>query len=151
MSYSTTVLREGNGVVVSVSNEQVTTFAGVVRNEVFFVNGLVGKELFADGLISKIKALFTTAVNNRTRERNYFKKYIELLEGRISDDEFDKEIENNEDEYVITEDKEPTSEDILIALEIASSLKDVKDIEDVASLFSFKPYSMQRCLTEPKG
>lgn len=29
MSYSTTVLKKGNGVVISVSNEQVTTFAGV--------------------------------------------------------------------------------------------------------------------------
>lgn len=138
MSYSTTVLKKGNGIVVSVSNEQVTTFAGVVRNEFFFV----------DGLNSNIKELLITAVNNRTRERNYFKKYIELLEGTISDEEFDKAIEDHEDEYIIPEDKEPTIEDIQCVLEVASDLKDVNSVEDLTSLFSFKPSSMQKCLTQ---
>lgn len=135
-SYSTTVLRKGNGIVVSVSNERVTTFAGVVRNEVFFVDGINGN----------IKELLVTAVNNRTRERNYFKKYVELLEGTISDDEFDKAIEDNEDDYVISEDKEPTLEDVQCVLEMAPELKDVDSVEDLASLFSFKPNSMQKCL-----
>jgi hypothetical protein len=135
-SYSTTVLKKGNGIVVSVSNERVTTFAGVVRNEVFFV----------DGINDNIKELLVTAVNNRTRERNYFKKYVELLEGTISDDEFDKAIEDNEDDYVIPEDKEPTLEDVQCVLEMAPELKDVDSVEDLASLFSFKPNSMQKCL-----
>lgn len=135
-SYSTTVLKKGNGIVVSVSNERVTTFAGVVRNEVFFV----------DGITDNIKELLVTAVNNRTRERNYFKKYVELLEGTISDDEFDKAIEDNEDDYVIPEDKEPTLEDVQCVLEMAPELKDVDSVEDLASLFSFKPNSMQKCL-----
>lgn len=135
-SYSTTVLKKGNGIVVSVSNERVTTFAGVVRNEVFFVDGINGN----------IKELLVTAVNNRTRERNYFKKYVELLEGTISDDEFDKAIEDNEDDYVIPEDKEPTLEDVQCVLEMAPELKDVDSVEDLASLFSFKPNSMQKCL-----
>lgn len=138
ISYSTTVLKKGNGVVMSVSNEQVTTFAGVVRNEMFFVDGLVGK----------MTNLLITAVNNRTRERNYFKKYVEMLEGVISDEEFDKAIEDHEDEYVIPEDKEPTMEEIQCALEVASSLKDVNSVEDLESLFSFKPDSMQKCLTK---
>lgn len=135
-SYSTTVLKKGNGIVVSVSNERVTTFAGVVRNEVFFV----------DGITDNVKELLVTAVNNRTRERNYFKKYVELLEGTISDDEFDKTIEDNEDDYVISEDKEPTLEDVQCVLEMAPELKDVDSVEDLASLFSFKPNSMQKCL-----
>lgn len=135
-SYSTTVLKKGNGIVVSVSNERVTTFAGVVRNEVFFV----------DGITDNVKELLVTAVNNRTRERNYFKKYVELLEGTISDDEFDKAIEDNEDDYVIPEDKEPTLEDVQCVLEMAPELKDVDSVEDLASLFSFKPNSMQKCL-----
>ncbi len=135
-SYSTTVLKKGNGIVVSVSNERVTTFAGVVRNEVFFV----------DGITDNIKELLMTAVNNRTRERNYFKKYVELLEGTISDEDFDKAIEDNEDDYVIQEDKEPTLEDVRCVLEMAPELKDVDSVEDLASLFSFKPNSMQKCL-----
>ncbi len=122
--------------MVSVSNERVTTFAGVVRNEVFFV----------DGITDNVKELLVTAVNNRTRERNYFKKYVELLEGTISDDEFDKTIEDNEDDYVISEDKEPTLEDVQCVLEMAPELKDVDSVEDLASLFSFKPNSMQKCL-----
>ena len=135
-SYSTTVLKKGNGIVVSVSNERVTTFAGVVRNEVFFV----------DGITDNIKELLMTAVNNRTRERNYFKNYVELLEGTISDEDFDKAIEDNEDDYVIQEDKEPTLEDVRCVLEMAPELKDVDSVEDLASLFSFKPNSMQKCL-----
>lgn len=138
MSYSTTVLKKGNGVVISVSNEQVTTFAGVVRNEVFFV----------DGLINNMKELLITAVNNRTRERNYFKKYVEMLEGTISEEDFDKTIEDHEEDYVISEDREPSFEDIQCAIEVAPSLKDVDSVEDLASLFSFKPYSMQKCLTK---
>lgn len=45
----------------------------------------------------------TRAVNNRTRERNYFRLYSEMLDGTISDEEFDRQIEDHEDLYVVTD------------------------------------------------
>ena len=60
----------------------------------------------------RLKELMTRAVNNRTRERNYFKLYCEMLDGNITEEEFDKEIEEHEDKYIIKQDKDASIEDI---------------------------------------
>ena len=91
--------------------------------------------------VDRLSELLIKAVNNRTRERNYFKKLVELFQGEVTEEEFDKAIEENEDDYVITADVTPSREDLMLACEAAKQIKDVRDLDDFAALFSFNPES----------
>ena len=122
-------------IVVQEHNE-FTHFEGV--GPTASVQGIVTRIVHVD----RLAELLIKAVNNRTRERNYFKRLIELFQNEITEEEFDKEIENNEDEYVITANETPTREDLVLACEVAKHIKDVKDIDDLAALFSFNQESM---------
>lgn len=84
----------------------------------------------------KLKELLIRAVNNRTRERNYFKKYVELLEGDISDEQFESEIMGNIDDYVVPAGVDCDEEDVKIALELSSRIKGIETTDDFTSLFS---------------
>lgn len=88
----------------------------------------------------------TRAVNNRTRERNYFKLYCEMLDGNITEEEFDKEIEEHEDKYIIKQDKDASIEDIEVALEVSPSLMSITSPDDMAEVFSF---SENQCKKSP--
>lgn len=118
-------------------NDQFTAVVGVFKNDAF-------KKPLYD---TKVELLIK-AVNNRTRERNYFKKYIELLDDEISPEEFDKEIEENEDLYVVTQNDEVSKEEIWQALELSQRLMDVNDVDDMANLFSFSENSIRKSITE---
>lgn len=78
-----------------------------------------------------------TAINNRTIERDYFRRYCEMLLGEISEEDFEKEIDEHEDWYVVSNYYIPDKDDIRLALCLSRGLKDVKTSEDLASLFSF--------------
>lgn len=80
--------------------------------------------------------LLLKAVNNRTIERNYFRLYGELADGTITEEEFNREIEENESEYVLVGDEEPNEQTLRMALILSQRIKDVKDTEDLSSLFS---------------
>lgn len=92
--------------------------------------------------------MLTTAVNNRTIERNYFKLYCELLDGSLSDEEFDALINQNEEDYIVRENIEPEPSQVSLALKLSQSIKDVKSINDLASLFSFNPKSIEQLAIE---
>lgn len=90
--------------------------------------------------------LLVTAVNNRTRERNYFKKYCELLDNEISEEDFDNEISENEDEYVVPAGIDAPTEDVQAALCLSPLLKGIDSTDDFISLFSFTDKSVERCI-----
>lgn len=94
----------------------------------------------------KVLDIMSVAVNNRTRERNYFKLYSQLLENKISDEEFDRLIDENPDEYV----QEPYRHFGPLELEIArrasENIMDVDDVSDMATLFSISNESIQKCI-----
>ena len=69
-----------------------------------------------------------------------------MLDGNISEEEFDKEIEQNEDKYLIRQDKDASIEDIEVALEVSPSLMDVTSPDDMAEVFSFSEKSMQKSI-----
>ena len=120
---------------VSLSEGGNTIFAGVARSEYF------------EGVSTRrANELLIRAVNNRTRERNYFRKYVELLEGEINEEDFDREIEENEDEYVVSTNEEASIDDIKIALGLQPYLKDVNDVEDMADIFSFSDKSIRKSI-----
>lgn len=135
---SLSVIDNGNVKILSVSNGVQTAFVGVAEN----------KALNMVTSIDRMSQLLIRAVNNRTRERNYFRLYNQLLEKEITEEEFDKEIDEKEDEYVVSNNEEAGKNDIEIALALCSYLKDVKDVDDMADLFSFSDVSIRKSLVE---
>lgn len=122
--------------MVMYQDGNTTSFAGVVSNDV------ITKVISID----RASELLIRAVNNRTRERNYFRKYCELLQSEISEKDFDDEIENNEDEYVVSENEDADLDDINLALALSPRLKDVNDVDDMLSIFSFSHKSIMKSL-----
>lgn len=96
-----------------------------------FLNRLTGKDF------EIIIRLLTKAVNNRTKERNYFRLYCDLLDNTLSDEEFDKEIKEHENQYLISGEERPSFETLKLAIEISKGLMDTANTEDFADLYSF--------------
>lgn len=119
------------------SDGETTAFSGVAKNSFLTLQ---------ESPVDKVKDFLVRAVNNRTRERNFFKLYNKLLEKRITDEEFDKTIEDQEDDFVVSQDQNADLNDLRLALFLASDIKDVEDADDVAALFSFSHESLKKCL-----
>lgn len=94
--------------------------------------------------------LLVRAINNRTVERNYFRLYSQFLEGNLSEEAFEKEIELHEEDYVITTEKKPQIEDVRAILRIADKIKDLSSSSDLSLLFSFDPDETDRVLALPE-
>lgn len=122
--------------MIAVNNGNYTTFVGVAASNI------------VTPTIDRMSQLLIRAVNNRTRERNYFKLYNQLLDKEITDEEFDKEIEENEDDYVVSNSEEADISDVKLALSLSPYLKDVKDVDDMADVFSFSNESIRKSLAE---
>lgn len=121
----------------TLSDGNTTIFAGVAPSSVFSIEQSVDRE----------NELLIRAVNNRTRERNYFRKYCELLENQISDEDFDKEISEHEDDYVVAQEGPADEKDWEIALRLAPRLKDADYMDDIAALFSISQQSCQKLIS----
>lgn len=133
----TTYQADGSSVVaIQDKDKERIAFAGVVSKANFF------RISTAD----RLKELMTRAINNRTRERNYFKLYCNMLAGDITEEEFDKEIEENEDNYIIKQNKDASVEDIEVALEVSPAIMDVASPDDMAEVFSFSEKSMKKSI-----
>lgn len=122
--------------IVVQEHDDITHFAGVGATA--SIRGFFTRIVHVD----RLSELLIRAVNNRTRERNYFKKLVDLFQNEITEEEFDKEIEENENEYAITTNEIPTREDLALACEISKYIKDVEDVDDLSALFSFNQESM---------
>lgn len=112
-------------------------FSGVSEG-MSVINRMIGTDY------SVMLDLMTRAVNNRTRQRNYFQLQSSMLEGLISEDEFYKRIEENEDDYVVEEMEQPSLERVYDALLLSQNIKDVNNSEDFATLFSFDSISTDK-------
>lgn len=95
---------------------------------------------------NSVVELLIKAVNNRTVERNYFRLYGEMVDGTISEDEFNREIEKNESEYVLSGEERPDEQTLITALLLSRHIKDVNNSEDLSSLFSFDSVKVDACL-----
>lgn len=117
------------------SDSQITSFNGISYNNAFLK--ILGNPL-CDLLIR--------AINNRTIERNYFRLYSELSDNIISEEEFNQEIEDHEDDYVISNNIHPSKDDVLLVTSIINKIKDVQSSEDISSLFSFNSIEVDKIL-----
>lgn len=81
--------------------------------------------------------LLLDAVNNRTRERNYYKLLYELAEGEISDSQFEKELEQNPERYVVKTNVRPSTIEFQQAVILAKDIMDVQTSGSLETLFSF--------------
>lgn len=124
------------------------------KDKVFFA-GVANAELFGTtyDYFTKSLNLLLEAVNNRTRERNYFKLYAENLMGEVSDEDFERELEEHEDLYVVRPYREATRRDLYISSYLAEhgELMDVHSVDDIAELFSFKYQSVRKELEALQG
>lgn len=125
-----------SGVVMSQNQGSVTLFAGVVRNAA----------LEAPQPLERLVSLLVDAFNNRTRERNYFKLYSEMLDGDVSEDFFNREIEEHKDDYVVPVGTRSEAQDVYLALKITPKLKCIDSSDDFVSLFAFCDASVLRLL-----
>lgn len=123
-------MRDGAFVAVKPSDNDNVFFAGISQGS-SVINRMVGANY------AEMIELLTRAVNNRTRQRNYFRLQNNLLEGIISEDDFYKEIEEKEDEYVVEEKESPSLERLRHAIILSQGIKDVQNSEDLSTLFSF--------------
>lgn len=121
----------GNGLVIALArNDRQTAFAGVAENS--SIHGIIRT---LSGIREK---MLVHAVNNRTKERNYYQLYSRLLENEISDEEFDNELETNPDKYVISTDIVPTDDEFQDAILLSGYIMDTDTTGDIESLFSFQ-------------
>ena len=101
-------------------------------------SGVAAEESFTNLTLTEDNKtdLLIRAINNRTRERNYFKLLSSLLENEISEEEFDQEIDQNEDEYVVSTDQKVDLNSLKFILSNYKRIKDVNDMDDLSALFS---------------
>lgn len=107
-----------------------------------FLNLITG-EHFNDAI-----ELLITAVNNRTKERNFFKLYCDLLDQSITEEEFNEIVDKNEDNYIVGENESAEPKRVSLALKLSKRIKDVNSINDFSSLFSFNQHEIEQLAIE---
>ena len=134
-----TVISEGLK-ITAVTDGNVTAFAGVANNNVLNIEQSMDRE----------RELLLRAVNNRTRERNFFRLYADLLENVITEEEYNRQLEEHEDDFVQPLPVDASTSDIETAVRLSEHIKDIKSMDDFQSLFSFNDVSIHRAITSQK-
>lgn len=115
-----------------VQNEDITEFAGVASTGYFRIPMVPARAV----------DLMVKAFNNRTRERNYFRLYCQMLSDEISEKEFDDEIDRNEDQYVVDAPTEASADDIYTATHLSNRLMGMHSTDDFSSMFGIDDTSI---------
>lgn len=79
---------------------------------------------------------YLLAIRNLLKSKAFLGLSLQLAEGDISDDEFDKEIENNPEKYVIEVSSNFDTKDVKHVIHIMNSINEDMSVSDVAELFS---------------
>ncbi len=88
------------------------------------------------------------AYENRTRQYNFFKLYTDYLDGTITEEEFNQEIDQNEDKYVIPEPQDASPAQVELAYRVSEKIKDFGSTEDFTSLFSISDKSLSNAIAQ---
>ena len=126
---------------IAVRNQEDTFFAGHTTN------GVLSSWIMGD-IPQRVIDLAVKAINNRTRERNFYRLGEQLALGEISEEEYDHILEEHEDDYIIKCDFKPSEMDMKVAAHLAPKIIDVKDTDDLAVLFSFDESEIKNYLED---
>jgi hypothetical protein len=74
-----------------------------------------------------------------------------MLDSSITEEEFDKIIESDENNYVVNENNEPDDNQIRIAWKLSTLIKGVHSVNDFTALFSFNPKKIEAILEKSNG
>ena len=128
----------GNDMKITVATDgNYTAFAGVAKNNTFNI----------ERSVDRVGELLVRAVNNRTRERNFFRLYADMLEQNITEEEYSRQLEECQDEYVLPLPVEADMTDIETAVQLSRHIKGVESMDDFQSLFSFSDGSIHHAIT----
>lgn len=133
--------------VIDTTQSPVTiTFSRNDQEISFSVEDTDLKVLMKDIVVSqdypKREEFLITAVKNLLRKINFSELYQQLTDETISEDEFQAEIDNNPNKYVIETIEELSPEDFQIITELVNKITfDIKEfsVNDIAELFSVEP------------
>lgn len=126
---------QGNTVSAQQDVEPIIPLSVTIQHHTIIIN-----------LQDHIIDIMAVAINNRTRERNYFKLYSSLLENKISDEEFDRLIDENPDMYVQESYRDFSPLEIAVARKASEKIMDIEDLSDMATLFSISNRSIHKCI-----
>jgi hypothetical protein len=79
---------------------------------------------------------YTKALKNLIVQNNFLELALQLEEGQISEDEYDEEIDNHPEKYVVNVNYLDNSDDISIIMDIIKKIGINFTIDEVADLFS---------------
>lgn len=127
----------GEAEICSVSDGEHTAFVGISDEKAF--NYIMRIE-------DPVQKMLIKAVNNRTRERNYFRLYSEMLEENITEDEFEKELSEHNDDYVLPVREDTNPNDVEVAVLLSDHIKGIDTMDDFQSLFSINDKSIKNAL-----
>lgn len=135
------------GCVMHIASNQVGENI-VVHNSTAISRGNTFIDLITGEHYGDAIDLLITAVNNRTRERNFFKLYCDLLDQSITEEEFNEIIDNDEDNYIVSENENPEQERVSLALNLSKRIKNINSINDFSSIFSFNQLVIEQLAIE---
>lgn len=118
------------------SNVNITSTASSnFKTLVMYVDGLDHIESIHD-YNNRVCRLLMVACNNMTRQSNFFKLQCELLQNIITEEEYDKEINEHESDYVVPCGNNKDEEDAKVAYSLCNSLIErVDSVNELCSLF----------------
>jgi len=136
------------GFILNSNDEVYSTLHGVIPESgiTASVTVNINQQMLIIHADDRIIDIMTIAINNRTRERNYFKLYCQLLQNEISEADFNRMIDENPNEYVPEEYHNYGPLEIALARKASENIMDVADLNDMASLFSISMGSIRKCL-----
>lgn len=148
-----------NAPVIIIKNDNCQMYAKEVSSDgtyKFYNSYIITKnndlfDIVSGAAFHEITEMLIKAINNRTIERDYFKLYCDMLDGTIPEDDFDNIIANNENDYIVEETGIPSIGQLDLALQLSKHIKSVNSVNDLSSLFSFNPESLNSLSKNSNG
>ena len=121
------------GFILNSNDEVSSTLHGVIPESgiTASVTVNINQQMLIIHADDRIIDIMTIAINNRTRERNYFKLYCQLLQNEISEADFNRMIDENPNEYVPEEYHNYGPLEIALARKASENIMDVADLNDI--------------------
>lgn len=128
---------EGQGnvfITFKTTSAKISAFNEVVNHYSLFLN--------------KKEEYCIKAIKNLMKKNNFLELSLELSENQISVDEFEKEIENNPNKFVIDINYIKDSLDLRVINEIVKKLETELSIDEVAEIFSLDSNDIEKTVKQ---